>query len=159
MPVGRPSKLTPELIQRAKDLASLGLPLALMAARLGVGRATASTWIKNADKLGEDSLEYQFREVINIADAERAGNILSGLNKLATAETPNFFAATWILTHHPRLRDHFSDAAAERKTERKTVSTVLEAISATGLPSDLEQSLLLQMQARGLGTTQQEGQE
>jgi AcrR family transcriptional regulator len=151
VPAGRPSKLTPELVAKAREIAAEGLPVALMAARLGVGRSTASYWIKNAEQLGEDSLEYQFREAISLADAEKCQQLLSGLDKLATAESPSIWAATWLLTHHPRLRDHFSDAAAERKTERKTVATVLEAVAAAGLPADLEHTLLLQMQARGLG--------
>lgn len=62
--------------------------------------------------------------------------------------------AQWWLTHHPTTRDTWSDAAAERRTERKTVGTVLEAVAAAGLPADLERNLLLQMQARGLGAPQ-----
>ena len=66
--------------------------------------------------------------------------------------------AAWLLTHSPFFRDEWSDAAAERKTERRTVATVLEAVAAAGLPADLEHTLLLQMQARGLGAPQPEGE-
>lgn len=66
--------------------------------------------------------------------------------------------AAWLLTHSPFFRDEWSDAAAERRTERRTVATVLEAVAAAGLPADLERTLLLQMQARGLGATVQEGE-
>jgi hypothetical protein len=149
VPAGRPSKLTPELVEQARAIATEGLPVAMIADRLNIGRRTAHTWIQNADSKGEDSLEYQFRQVIFSADAEQCSNLLSGLRQ--SAENGNAWSATWLLTHHPRLRDHFSDAAAERRTERKTVATVLEAVTAAGLPADLERTLLLQMQARGLG--------
>lgn len=154
MTAGRPSLLTPELVARAREIAAEGLPVALIADRLEIGRRTAHTWIQNADEKGEDSLEYQFRQAIFLSDAEECSNLLSGLRKSANDGNP--WSATWLLTHHPRLRDHFSDAAAERRTERKTMATVLEAVAAVELPAELEQALLLQMQARGLGTQQQE---
>ena len=154
---GRPTKLTTELVQAARIEAAHGLPVALIADRLGIGRSTASRWIKNADENGEDSLEYQFREAIFLADAEKCQNLLSGLQIAAIGNVekgiaPNAWAATWLLTHHPRLRDHFSDAAAERRTERKTIATVVDAIAAAGLAPDDERRVLLQIQARGLGT-------
>lgn len=157
VPAGRPSKLTTELVEAARIEAAHGLPVALIADRLGIGRSTASRWIKNADENGEDSLEYQFREAIFLADAEKCQNLLSGLQIAAIGSVekgiaPNAWAATWLLTHHPRLRDHFSDAAAERRTERKTVATVVDAIAAAGLAPDDERRVLLQIQARGLGT-------
>lgn len=156
MPGGRPSKLTPELVARARKIAAEGLPIDMIADRLEIGRRTAHTWMQNADHKGKNSLEYQFRQAILLSDTEQCSNLLSGLRK--SADNGNPWSATWLLTHHPRLRDHFSDAAAERKTERKTVATVLEAIAAAGLPPDMERTLLLQMQARGLGAAPQEGE-
>ena len=65
--------------------------------------------------------------------------------------------AQWWLTHHPTTRDDWSDAAAERRTERRTMATVLEAVAAAGLTPEQEQALLLQMQARGLGAEKPQG--
>ena len=158
---GRPSKLTSELVQAARLEAAHGLPVALIADRLGIGRTTAHTWIRNADVKGEESLEYQFRSAIFLADAEECQKLLGGLRKSAagTDDTPgNAWAASWLLTHHPRLRDFFSDAAAERRTERKTVATVVDAIVAAGLAPDDERRVLLQINARGLGTQAVEGE-
>jgi transposase len=152
---GRPTKLTSELVQAARLEAAHGLPVALIADRLGIGRTTAHTWIRNADNKGEDSLEYQFRAAIFLADAEECQNLLGGLRKSAagTDDTPgNAWAASWLLTHHPRLRDFFSDAAADRRVERKTVATVMDALASAGLTPDDERRVLLQIQARGLGT-------
>jgi hypothetical protein len=152
---GRPSKLTTELVKAARIEAAHGLPVALIADRLGIGRTTAHTWIRNADNKGEDSLEYKFRAAIFLADAEECKNLLGGLRTAASGSKDNPgnpWAASWLLTHHPRLRDHFSDAAAERRTERKTIATVVDAIAAAGLAPDDERRVLLQIQARGLGT-------
>ena len=155
VPAGRPSKLTTELVEAARIEAAHGFPVALIADRLGIGRTTAKTWIKNAEDKGEESLEYQFRAAIFMADAQECENLLGGLRRAASGSKdnpPNAWAASWLLTHHPRLRDHFSDAAAERRTERKTVATVVDAIAAAGLAPDDERRVLLQIQARGLGT-------
>ena len=103
----------------------------------------------------ENSLKVQFRKAINDSAVALAKTQLSNLRDQAAEGSTQ--AATWLLTHHPALRDHFSDAAAERRTERKTVATVLEAVTAAGLPADMERTLLLQMQARGLGAAAQEG--
>ena len=160
---GRPSKLTTELVAKAKLEAGHGFPVALIADRLGIGRSTASRWIQNADEKGEDSLEYQFREAIFLADAEKCQNLLSGLQVAAVGDpangiAPNAWAATWLLTHHPRLRDHFSDAAAERRTERKTIAAVVDAIAAAGLTPEDESRVLLQINARGLEMPAVEGE-
>jgi hypothetical protein len=158
---GRPSKLTADMVEKARQEAKHGLPLPMIADRLGIGRTTAKNWVRNADEKGEDSLEYQFRAAIFIADAEECKNLVSCLRDAALPppppegqqrRDPNIWAATWLLTHHPRLRDHFSDAAAERRAERKTVSTVMDALAAAGLTPDDERRVLLQIQARGLGT-------
>jgi hypothetical protein len=167
---GRPSKLTTELVAKAKQEAAYGLPLAMIADRLGIGRATAKTWIKNAEVKGEDSLEYQFRAAIFIADAEECKNLVTSLRDAAMPppppegeeggkrKEPNLWAATWLLTHHPRLRDHFSDAAAERRTERKTIATVVDAIAAAGLTPEDESRVLLHLNARGLEMPAVEGE-
>ena len=149
MTAGRPSLLTPELVAKAHEVAAQGLPVALIADQLGIGRSTASRWIQEADDKGPDSLQYKFREAIYLADVKKCKTWLQGLEESAASGNP--WPATWLLTHHPRLRDHFSDAAADRRAERKTMATVLEAMAAAGLPADLEQALILQMQARGLG--------
>ena len=170
VPAGRPSKLTTELVAKAKQEAAHGLPLALIADRLGIGRRTAQTWIRDAETKGEDSLEYQFRRAIFIADAEECKNLVNCLRDAALPppppegvegaerKAPNLWAATWLLTHHPRLRDHFSDAAAERRTERKTIAAVVDAIAAAGLTPEDESRVLLQINARGLEMPAVEGE-
>ena len=150
---GRPSKLTPELLQRARELSAQGLPIGLICQQLGVNHATAWRWMQAAGEDG-DELKVQFRKAIDESAVSLAKVQLSNLRDQAADGSTQ--AATWLLTHHPATRDHFSDAAAERKTERRTMATVLDAVAAAGLPADLERNLLLQMQARGLGAPQQD---
>lgn len=108
------------------------------------------------DESEENSLKAQFRKAIDDSGAQLAKLQIANLRN--QAEEGNTQAATWLLTHHPATRDHFSDAAAERRTERRTIATVMEAVAATGLTPDQEHTLLLQMQARGLGAVQGEGE-
>ena len=69
----------------------------------------------------------------------------------------NTWAATWMLTHHPALRDQFSDAAAERRAVQRTLSGVVAAIETADLTDDQRTRLLLNLQAQGLGVQGSEG--
>jgi hypothetical protein len=62
-----------------------------------------------------------------------------------------------MLTHHPALRDQFSDAAAERRAVGQCLSQVVAAIEAANLPDDQRTRLLLNLQAQGLGVQQGDG--
>ncbi len=157
---GRPSKLTPELVAQTRELAAQGLPIGLVCQQLGVTVVTAWRWRNESfedDESEENSLKTQFRKAIDDSGVQLAKLQIANLRN--QAKDGNTQAATWLLTHHPATRDHFSDAAAERKTERRTVATVLEAVAATGLTPDQEHTLMLQMQARGLGAVQGEGEQ
>lgn len=149
MPAGRPSKLTEDLVQAAQQHAAAGLPVALIAEKIGVHPQTCNRWLREADERPEDSLHRQFRAAIFSSDAEYCRQLLAGLKK--SADDGNAWSATWLLTHHPRLRDHFSDAAADRRVERRTMASVVDAIASSGLPPEQERLLLLNLQARGLG--------
>jgi hypothetical protein len=112
---------------------------------LGVHHCTVRDWMQKGEAEDADPLFRSFSTAIQEALllAEK------GLTKKIADGEPK--DAAWLLTHSPFFRDEWSDAAAERKTERRTVATMLEAVTAAGLPADLERNLLLQMQARGLG--------
>jgi hypothetical protein len=62
-----------------------------------------------------------------------------------------------MLTHHPALRDQFSDAAAERRAVGQCLSQVVAAIESANLPDDQRTRLLLNLQAQGLGVQQGDG--
>lgn len=139
-------KLTADLIPRARELAELGLPLALIADALGVHRGTLHRWRKEA---GPEGLERDLSDAIQ--EGQRAG-MLRLLGQIREAGAADWRAAAWALTHDPVAREHFSDAAAERRTERKTMGAVVDALAAAALTPADERRVLLQFQARGLGT-------
>jgi transposase-like protein len=145
-------------VERTKALAAEGLPFGMICEKLGVNHATAWRWRRDAEQDDDESgsLKVQFSKAISDAGAQLAKTQVQNL--VFQAAEGSTQAATWLLTHHPSTRDHFSDAAAERRTERKTVAIVLEAVAAAGLPPELERTLLLHMQARGLGAAPQEGE-
>lgn len=155
MPGGRPSKLTPEIVEAARANARTGLPVTLIANEIGIHHATCSRWLREAETSEPGSLLDQFRQAIFSADAENCRSLMSSLKR--QADDGNAWAASWLLTHHPRLRNHFSDAAADRRVERRTMAVVVDAITAAKLPDDQERLLLLQLQARGLGAAQDDG--
>ena len=139
-------------MRTASVLAARGLPLDMIADAIGVHRRTCDRWVREAQEEDADELKKSFRAAVLEAHRHMATDMLDCVTK--SAGDGNTWAATWMLTHHPALRDQFSDAAADRRIERRTMASVVAAISAAGLPSDLERSVLLNLQARGLGAGQ-----
>lgn len=151
---GRPSKLTPSLVDQARQLAQQGLPIGMICQQLGINHATAWRWMQDAeeDEDEEDSLKVQFRKAIHDSGVQLAKAQLGNLRDQAAEGSTQ--AATWLLTHHPALRDHFSDAAATRREVQRTMSEVVNAIEATpGLTVEQREAVLLSLAARGLGGT------
>lgn len=151
MPAGRPSTITSDHVEIARNVSSMGGALATVARACNTPLSTVKLWMQRARQGTGSALDNAFLAAIQEGQHQaeiRALGIITGSKEPGDAK--------WWLTHHPTTRDTWSDAAAERRTERKTVATVLEAVAAAGLPADLERNLLLQMQARGLGAAQQE---
>lgn len=148
---GRPSLLTPELVARAKGIAAKGGAPQTIADACGVSLRTVERWMQEGR---EEKSELAIDFWRGIQEGQHIAEI-DALEKILASKEPRDLQ--WWLTHHPRTRETWSDAAADRRTERKTMATVLEAVAAVELPAELEQALLLQMQARGLGTQAPEG--
>ncbi|MFZ9967756.1 MAG: hypothetical protein ACO3IN_12280 [Steroidobacteraceae bacterium] len=147
---GRPSTLTDDVIAKAQQMADLGLPYALMPSRIGVPPATWKRWIKNGRDADESTNEGRLWAVINNGASKLAESYLQSLH--GQAELGNVNAITWLLTHHPILRDNFSDAAATRREVQATLQAVVQAIQGSDLTPEQQDHLLLRMQAAGLGT-------
>lgn len=145
---GRPSLLTPELLAQAEELAIDGLPLDMIADALGVTTKTCQNWIKAAKEGDPCDLKQAFFRAISMAQRKWTKSLLGSVRR--SAEDGNAWAATWILTHHPAMRDHFSDAAADRRVERRIVSETLAAIVAAELPSEHLRRIVTEYKARGL---------
>jgi hypothetical protein len=136
-------------VETASALAAEGLPLDFIADAIGVHRKTCLRWVREAEEDGADELKIKFRSAVFAAHRNTATALLTSIRKSATGG--NVWAATWMLTHHPAFRDHFSDAAAERRAVQRTLADVVAAIDAAGLTDDQRNRLLLTMQAQGLG--------
>ena len=149
MPVGRPPSITPEHVEIAFNVSSKGGALATVARACNTPLSTVKLWMQRARQGTGSDLDNAFLAAIQKGQHQAE---IKALAIITGSQEPR--DAQWWLTHHPTTRDTWSDAAAERRTERKTVGTVLEAVAAAGLPADLERNLLLQMQARGLGAPQ-----
>ena len=150
MPAGRPSLISPEIVEEAGRLAAIGFPLSKIAQALNIHRSTLHRWIDEGATAPEDSLERRFRDNINAGYLKTGAEHLQNLRRQSADGSTA--AATWFLTHHPFFRDDFSDAAADRRVEKRTMATVMEAIIAAGLPPEQERILQLSLKARGLGT-------
>ena len=146
VPAGRPNALTPEMVPLAAEIAAECPTFTAIARGLGVHRETIRNWMRKGEQGDPGSTHAQFFAAINEGLLKGEKHLFS---KLYNGDSKD---AAWILTHSPFFRDDWSDAAAERRTERKTVATVVDAIAAAGLAPDDERRVLLQIQARGLGT-------
>lgn len=139
------------MVRIAGEVAAAGGAIPTIADACGVSVPTVNNWIRQGKEQQSPisiAFLYAIQEGTHTAEIE-------AIKKVCKSRDPR--DAQWWLTHHPRTRETWSDAAAERRTERKTMATVLEAVAAAGLPAEFEQALLLQMQARGLGTQAPEG--
>ena len=148
--------LTASMVKGAGTMAETGATVTMIAASLGISRKTAHCWIKEGKDLPDSDLRAQFRNTIHEGWVNTGKNYLSNLK--GQSSNGSTAAATWFLTHHPFFRDDFSDAAAERRAERKTVATIVDAIAAAGLTPDDEHRVLLLIQSRGLETPAAEGE-
>lgn len=152
---GRPSKLTEELLAEVEKLCARGLPDSMVRAVADVSDRTWRRWLEDAETAEPDSLLYRFRRATQSGVAKINNRYLGYLHD--QAENGNVNAITWYLTHHPKLREVWSDAAAERRAVQQTLSTVVAGIDAAGLTDEQRTRLLLTLQAQGLGLPREEG--
>jgi len=152
MGAGRPTKLTPELVEQTRALARQGLPLGIICANLGIDPSTGHRWIKDAKDTGGEcpELKLQFCKAIHESSMALAKRHINNLND--QSDNGSTHAATWMLTHHPATRDHFSDGAATRREIFNVLNMVGQVIQRSELTPEQQDRLLLQMQAVGLGT-------
>jgi transposase len=145
-------EITSDHIARAEELAAEGLPQASIAAGLGVSYDTLNRWLKLAREGGGDDSHRQICAAIQRGTLRGEQQLLGFIRaKAAEGESRD---AQWILTHSPRWRDTWSDAAAARREVQRTMNEVVAAIEATpGLPPEQREAVLLSLAARGIGST------
>jgi hypothetical protein len=155
--MARPTKLTAELIEEVGRLAGRGLPPVFIRSAVDVHASTWSRWLKAGEADDADDLHRQFRAAVIQAQTQLAVRLLDHLH--AAAAGGDVKATIWMLTHHPAMREHFSERAAERRAVRETVGRVIAGIKAERLPLELEHRLWLQLEAHGVGLLSGEEEE
>ena len=154
MPAGRPTKLNPKAVETARKLSALGCSVPTIAQEIGVHKVSVYNWIKDGEE-GRSELARQFLDAIQSGSGKVEQTCLSALAKALHSDecrdsTP---AAQWMLTHHPRLRDRWSDAAATRRAVDQVLTGVAKGLSESGLTPDQQQAAILAMRANGVGVT------
>lgn len=148
MPAGRPSKLTPELIEEVARYASRGLPEAMIRQIVNVSDTTWRAWVKEAESPDPPELNTRFLRAIQEGPPKIVDAYLGSLHNQATQGSVP--AITWLLTHHPKFRDHFSDAAATRRELQKAMCSVAQIIESSSLSPEQRLELFTRLGAVGL---------
>ena len=140
--MGIPRKITPQSVAKAGELARLGLNIKQIAAGLGVAACTLSRWINDP----ADGLERGVRDAIQRGgDAGREALV----RKLANGDERS---ATWLLSHSPRWRDDYSDAAHSRREVQRVLGQVVAVIEGAAITDEQRRDLLLRLAAAGIIT-------
>lgn len=151
---GRPTKLTKNAVEIAARLSAKGCSVPTIAQEIGVDKVSVYAWIKKGEERFSD-LHVQFLNAIHSGTGKVEQTCLNALAKALHSDecrdsTP---AAQWMLTHHPRLRDRWSDAAATRREVDKVLSGVAKGLAECGLNPDQQQAAILAMRANGVGVS------
>jgi hypothetical protein len=142
-------KLSRELIDRADELARLGLGLTSIAQGLGVHRSTLREWLAAGAGPDASRLEATLSAVMQEARCEGEQALIASLHTAANGGNIN--AATWLLTHSPRWRSTWSDAANLRREVAKVVGGFVKALlEEESLTQDQRERVLLNLRAQGL---------
>ena len=118
VPVGRRSKLNPQVVVKAAELVALGLTYAQTADALGVGRTTFHRWRKENET---------FRDALKKAEAE---GVAAMLGVIRVASGKSWQAAAWFLERrHPAQwakTENLSVEARRRDIAAETGEKVVE---------------------------------
>ena len=145
-PVRRHYKLNDDVINKVRILAEFGAPLEHIAPAAGISYGTIWQSLKNAKGPNPTRLELKLSEAI---EAGRAAGGMRLIGKVAEqADKGDLKAATWMLTHSPAFRDHYSDSAAINRARQEGIEMAIQAIADANLSPDEEQNLLLRIKAR-----------
>jgi len=145
-PARRHYKLNDDVIKKVRFLAEFGAPLQNIAPAAGVSYDLLWQSLKNAKGPDPTPEEIKLSEAI---EAGRAAGGMRLINKIAEqAENGDMKASTWMLTHSPAFRDHYSDTAAANRAKQEGIEAAVQAIADANLPPDVELDLLLRITAK-----------
>lgn len=100
-PIGRPPKLTYDMIEKIADLIVMGKPIAVAANLAGISESTIYRWLALGKKKGANKIYKELVERVYEACEFSEFEALQVLRQ-ATLEGSNWRAAAWILERrHP----------------------------------------------------------
>lgn len=140
-PTGRPTKLTKELLEKAKTLIINGCLETSAAEQLGINQDTWFTWREQP----KNAMERLFSESIKSAKAEAENRMVLMIKR---AQPKDWRSAAWVLTHSRDTRDNWSDAAATRRAVQESQRLMIDSARRI-LPDDMYERLLLTWAAEG----------
>jgi hypothetical protein len=145
-PARRHYKLNDDVIKKVRFLAEYGAPLEHIAPAAGVSFPALRMWLDNAK--GPDPT----REEVALLAAINEGRSKGGMRLISKvaeqADEGDFKAATWMLTHSPAFRDHYSDNAAVNRARQEGIEAALQAVAESGLAPDQERIVVLRIAAK-----------
>ena len=145
-PARRHYKLNDDVIKKVRILAEYGAPLEHIAPAAGISYPLIWQSLKNAKGPTPTPEELKLLEAI---ETGRAAGGMRLIGKVAEqADGGDFKAATWMLTHSPAFRDHYSDAAALNRARQEGIEAAVQGLQAAGLTPEQERNVLLQISAR-----------
>jgi glycosyltransferase involved in cell wall biosynthesis len=129
-------------------LAATGLPVPSIAEACGVSPSGFRAWLQRAREGNGDELEVALLERIQAGQFEAEQTLLT---RVLNHSAQDWWAAAWCLTHHPRHRELYSDAAALRREQQRVLGLVADGILASRLTDAQKQEVILCIKARGAG--------
>lgn len=143
--MGRPSLLTPQLIEVAEEAAAAGGALSTIAAACGVHTETVENWLK-AHRNGKGTeLHEAFFAAVQRGQHQAELRAVRKICEFADSRD-----AQWWLTHNPRTRETWSDAAATRREIDRVLGQVAKGILESRLPDDQKAAVMLSIRAQGI---------
>ena len=94
-PPGRPTKLTPEALERVEQLVRAGTTIDVAAAAAGVNRATIYRWLAAGEKARKGTHTRELRDRVERARAESESVLVARIG--AAAAKGSWQAAAWLL--------------------------------------------------------------
>jgi transposase len=123
-PVGRPPKLTPELIETIQNGIMLGNYLSVVAASCGVRRETIYAWLNRGNREERDGLDTLFTQFSHATRRAMALAEMDALYKIRQAGSVDVKHLEWWLgKFHPEIDEMGGPRWVDRSNVDMTVRT------------------------------------
>lgn len=139
---GRPKKCDEALISKAESLIAQGYPEKNVCALLSLSWDTWLRWKQTPSTRLERDFSTRIDKASSVSEAKAIKAITSAFER-----DPR--SAQWYLSHHPKTRNTWSDAAASRRAVATAMKDVVSVLNDC-LPEDLRATVFQQLAALDL---------